>query len=82
MAVGYVIADADGPAQDLATLAAALDAELNITAVATEIGTTAADPGGVINEARLKVTGTAGVDITNAITAVGNCQLEPGTVIV
>lgn len=71
MATGYVVPS--NSAQDLATLAAALDAQLNITAAAVDPGST--------KVARVEVTGTAAVDITNAITAVGDCVLQPGTAI-
>lgn len=81
MAVGYVIPDSDS-ALDFGALITALEAELNISSAEQEIGIGASGEGGVLNETRLRVTGTAGADITNAIAAVGNCQLEPGTVIV
>lgn len=64
-------------AQDAATLAAALDARPNITSVAVEYGV--GTEGEAFNAVRIEVVGTASVDITNAITAVGNCALQPGT---
>ncbi len=76
MAIGYV--EPLGVAADLDALAVLLEAEVNISD-ATEV----VDVPEVLDGRKsIKVTGTAGVDITNAITAVGNCQLKAGTVIV
>lgn len=65
-------------AANLATLAAALDAQTNITAAAVVPSLGNVD----VKRAHVFVTGAASVDITNAITAVTNCEIMPGTAIV
>lgn len=65
-------------AQDLDALATALDAELNISAAVEDIDV----PEAMLGRKAVRVTGTAGVDITNAITAVGNCEILEGSAIV
>lgn len=76
MAVGYV--EPIGVAADLDVLAADLAGEANISAAVEVVDV----PEVMDGRKSVKVTGTAGVDITNAITAVGNCQVKAGTVIV
>ena len=66
-----------GMAQDLATLATALDGETNISAAVVVPSAGQVDVG----RHHVLVTGTAGSDITNAISAVGDCQLLGGTAI-
>lgn len=67
-----------GVAQDLDTLATALAAEANISAATEDVDV----PEVMLGRKAVRVTGTAEVDITNAITAVGNCQVLEGTSIV
>lgn len=65
-------------AQNLSTLATALDAELNISAAVVVPSLGNVDE----KRAHVLVTGTAAIDITNAITAVGDCELLGGTSVV
>lgn len=65
-------------AQDLDTLATALAAEANISAATEDIDV----PEGMNGRKAVRVTGTASVDITNAIAAVGNVEILEGSAIV
>lgn len=76
MAVGLVIPK--NVAENLAVLAAALDAETDITAAVVVPSAGNVDVG----RAHVKVTGTTSGAITTAITNVGDCEILPGTAIV
>lgn len=67
----YVVPSVE--AQSVATLATDLGGEANITSAAVDPGST--------KVSRVAVEAVAAGDVTAAITAVGNCQLQPGTVI-
>lgn len=76
MATGRVSADV--VAQDIATLGTDLDAELNITAhvqVGGVDGTTTEPCHGFVHQ---HITGTATVDIDNAVAAVADAAYIPG----
>lgn len=76
MAVGLVIPK--NVAQNLSTLATALAGEVNISSAVVVPSQGEPD----VKRHHVKVTGTAGADITNAIAAVGDCEIMPGTAIV
>lgn len=80
MATAVAKVSPDGVAQDLATLAAALDAEADITSAVVVPSATQVS---VLRQHVLVTStgineGAASTAITNAITAVGNCVLLPG----